>query len=79
MSDPDTIIEHKTWTLQPDREPDSQPVTHAMRCVVCGEQSDDSAKWSAPQTWALGHVSRNPMHLTFSEVITRPWKAWMRP
>ncbi|WP_455754785.1 DUF7848 domain-containing protein [Streptomyces niveus] len=79
MSDPDAIIEHKTWTLQPVREPDSQPVTHAMRCVVCGEQSDDSAEWSAPQTWALGHASRNPMHLTFSEVITRPWKAWMRP
>lgn len=77
MSGPDTIVSHETWTLTPDREPDSEPLTHAMQCAVCLEKSDDSGEWEGPQSWALEHSGRNPLHLTFREIITRPWRTFM--
>jgi hypothetical protein len=48
-----------------------------MQCAVCSEKSDDSGEWEGPQSWALEHSGRNPMHLTFREIITRPWRTFM--
>ncbi|MFT2016273.1 hypothetical protein ACMA1D_10585 [Streptomyces sp. 796.1] len=77
MSGPHTVITHKQWHLTPDREPDAPAVTHQMRCSVCGEMSAADGGWEPPQTWTLNHSGRNPSHLSYEEVITRPWRTWM--
>lgn len=79
MSGPHTIIGHRNWTIQPDHEPDAEPISHEMECAVCGERSGAADSWEKPQTWALEHSGRNPSHVTFREIIKRPWKTWMRP
>ncbi|MFD8216225.1 hypothetical protein ACFV2U_21365 [Streptomyces sp. NPDC059697] len=77
MSGPHTIMGYRTWKLIPDREPDAAPVTHRMKCVVCGNESGEGDSWEPPQTWALEHSGRNPSHVTYSEIITRPWRTFM--
>ena len=72
---PRSVLRYETWTLQPDREPDAEPVR--TRC---------SAPWTArlaasedfaePQDWVLRHCGQNPPHHTYREIITRPWRAW---
>ncbi|MFC8871534.1 hypothetical protein ACFUAC_28480 [Streptomyces sp. NPDC057148] len=79
MSGPHTVIAFKQWHLVPDREPDAPDVTHRMRCLVCGEESAPEGGWAPPQTWALEHSGKNPSHLTYEEVMTRPWRTWMQP
>ncbi|GAA0487446.1 hypothetical protein GCM10009544_55920 [Streptomyces stramineus] len=66
-----------TWTLQPDREPDAEPVTYAMQCAVCEEHSATVEDPSDAQGWTFRHAGRNPSHHTYRELITRPWRAWM--
>ncbi|MCC3766390.1 hypothetical protein [Streptomyces sp. UNOC14_S4] len=65
------------WTLQPDREPDAEPVTYAMQCAVCEASSGVVEDFSDAQGWTFRHAGRNPSHHTYREVITRPWRAWM--
>ncbi|MDJ0464860.1 hypothetical protein [Streptomyces sp. H27-C3] len=65
------------WHLAPDEEPDAEPLTYAMQCVVCSEESERSEGWDEPQAWALSHSGRNPSHCTYRELITRPWRSWM--
>ncbi|MER6231705.1 hypothetical protein ABT169_21520 [Streptomyces sp. NPDC001616] len=71
------VVRSVTWTVAPDKEPDAEPTTYAMRCVVCSEESERSENWEAPQTWVLHHCGRNPSHHSFREIITRPWRTWM--
>ncbi|WP_326697551.1 hypothetical protein OG909_09515 [Streptomyces sp. NBC_01754] len=78
MSATRAIVRHVKWTLTPDREPDAEPTTYAMRCVVCGERSERSEDWEEPQEWALRHSGGNPSHHTYREIITRPWRTWMQ-
>ncbi|MEU3186919.1 hypothetical protein ABZ707_22380 [Streptomyces sp. NPDC006923] len=72
------IVRHVRWTLTPDQEPDAEPSTYSMQCVVCSAGSERSEGWQEPQDWALGHSGRNPAHHTFRENITRPWRTFMR-
>lgn len=78
MSGPHTVTKAVQWTLIPDRERESAPVTHAMECATCPERSDASGEWEPPQ-WALGHARSNPTHRSFREVMTRPWRAQVNP
>ena len=71
------VVRHVTWTLAPDPEPDAEPVTYTLLCVVCSEKSERSEDWVEPQEWALAHSGRNPSHHTYREVVTRPWRTWM--
>ncbi|MFI9205731.1 hypothetical protein [Streptomyces sp. NPDC053048] len=73
-----TVFLFGTWTLQPDREPDAEPVTYAMQCVVCGAESEPDEDAATAQSWTFRHAGRNPSHHTYRELITRPWRAWMR-
>ncbi|MFJ5972876.1 hypothetical protein [Streptomyces sp. NPDC093060] len=79
MSGPHTVIAHKQLTIEPDREPDAATLTHQMECALCGERSGADGHWEPPQTWALNHSGRNPTHLSYREIITRPWRTWMKP
>ncbi|UGY92381.1 hypothetical protein [Streptomyces gobiensis] len=74
---PRSVIRFERWTLQPDREPDAEPITYAIQCVVCGERSLAAVDFADVQTWTFDHVGHNPSHHTYRELITRPWRAWM--
>ncbi|KOG16220.1 MULTISPECIES: hypothetical protein [Streptomyces] len=69
------------WKITPDREPGSEPVTHAMQCArpECLEKSDASGGWEAPLSWALTHSGRNPSHTSYREIITRMYRTEMVP
>jgi hypothetical protein len=73
-----SILSYETWTLQPDREPDAEPVLYAMQCAVDGETSPPSEDFTEPQDWVLKHWGRHPSHHTYRKIITRPWRAWRR-
>ncbi|MFC5719657.1 hypothetical protein ACFP1Z_05620 [Streptomyces gamaensis] len=72
-----TVFLFGRWTLQPDREPDAEPITYVMECVVCGEHSAVEEDFGEAQRWTFRHAGRHPSHHTYREVITRPWRAWM--
>ncbi|WP_409235633.1 hypothetical protein [Streptomyces sp. PA5.6] len=83
-----SLISEVTWHLAPDREPDAEPITRQMVCVVCEDDGKGPDATSAPfedsedgvlaaQAWVFAHVRRNPCHHTFREVICRPWRAVM--
>lgn len=74
---PRAVIKRVQWTLSPDKEPDAEPLTYAMKCVVCSDGSPRSEEWDQPQSWALAHSGENPSHHTYRETITRPWRTWM--
>ncbi|MGD3112893.1 hypothetical protein [Streptomyces sp. YGL11-2] len=78
MSGPHTVLLFQEWTLQPDQEPDAEPVTYSMQCAVCEEASTTSEDFADGQSWVFRHAGRNPSHLTYREIIIRPWRAWMR-
>ncbi|WP_439948282.1 DUF7848 domain-containing protein [Streptomyces sp. BBFR109] len=42
-------------------------------------KSASDGAWEPPRTWALGHSGKNPSHLGFEEIITRPWRPWTDP
>lgn len=71
------IIKFRNWTITPDRERGSEPVTHAMECRVCGDRSDASGDWEPPQSWALAHSGRNRSHTAYRGIITQPYTTHM--
>lgn len=71
------VMRFVRWTLAPDREPDAEPITHAMQCAVCHAESEASVDAAEARAWTLRHAGGNPEHHTYREVITRPWRAWM--
>jgi hypothetical protein len=76
---PRSVLRYETWTLQPDREPDAEPVLYAMQCAVDRETSPTCEDFTEPQNWVLRHCGQNPSHHTYREIITRPWRAFGRP
>jgi hypothetical protein len=74
---PRSVLRFENWTLAPDREPDAEPVTFAMQCAVCRQRSTATVNFAYAQSWAMRHAGRNPSHLTYRELITRPWQARM--
>lgn len=56
-----SVLRYETWTLQPDREPDAEPVLYAMQCAVDGETSPTSEDFTEPQDWVLRHCGQKPV------------------
>ena len=71
-----SVLRFVRWTVTPDREPDAEPVTYAMRCAVCGQRSGVSVEFGPVQDWVMQHAARFRDHHSYREVITRPWRAW---
>ncbi|MFF4220673.1 DUF7848 domain-containing protein [Streptomyces nondiastaticus] len=71
------VIRQVDWTVQRDEEPDAKPRTYARECDVCGEGSPRTTDPDAAAEWILGHVRTNPSHNSYTEIIKRPWRAWM--
>lgn len=73
-----SAFRHTLWVSGPDREPDAAPLTHQMTCDVCGETSDRGVEFGSVRDWQLRHAGRNPSHHSYTETLTRPWRAWMK-
>jgi hypothetical protein len=65
----------RLWTSEPDRRGDTAPVTHRMRCDDCGRRSHASAEFGTVRAWLLDHAASHPTHRTYTETVTRPWRA----
>jgi hypothetical protein len=63
------------WRSQPDRRPEAQPLTHRMRCDLCGRRSERSVEFGQVQSWQIQHVATHPGHRLYTETLTRPWLA----
>ncbi|MFM9368052.1 hypothetical protein [Streptomyces sp. Da 82-17] len=65
----------REYTIRPDDEPDAEPHTYAMQCAVCETSGSPSNESPDPTSWAFEHVREYPEHLTYREIITRPYHA----
>ncbi|WKK22737.1 hypothetical protein QZH56_28870 [Streptomyces olivoreticuli] len=72
------VVRWKDWTVQPDNEPDAKPHTYAQECDVCGEGSARSIAQEAGTLWILEHVKANPSHSSYTQIVKRGFRAWMR-
>ncbi|WP_405796762.1 hypothetical protein [Streptomyces sp. NBC_01506] len=80
-----TASSHRTltfvnWRLQPNRDDDAAPTTYSFRCLTlndddteCAEKSALSTDPTEPQLWVFAHLRTHPDHLSYAEVIERPW------
>ncbi|MCW2899275.1 MAG: hypothetical protein JWO67_1540 [Streptosporangiaceae bacterium] len=68
------VLRFVAWTITPHQDPDAEPITHAMQCAACGEQSLTFEEIEPAQLWALKHAGLT-RHDTYREAITRPWRA----
>lgn len=60
--------------ITPDRRPEAEPVTSAMRCKTCGGTSEKAEEFADGTAWAVKHLKANPDHLEYREHITRPYR-----
>lgn len=77
MSPRRVVVRYEMWRSEEDQEPDAEPVTHAMQCVVCHKKSAAYEDFEAARRWQFEHAGRHPSHLTYREHIRRPWRAYM--
>lgn len=73
------VVRFEQWRTEPDRAPDAEPITHAIQCVVCAKQSAALEDFEAARRRMLEHAGRLPSHLTYREIIRRPWRAYLVP
>jgi hypothetical protein len=73
-----SLLRFMRWVLEPDREPDAEPVAFLMQCAVCQLKSPSSVEFDTISQWTFQHAARHPSHHTYREIITRPWRAWMK-
>ncbi|MBO8192757.1 hypothetical protein ITI46_13925 [Streptomyces oryzae] len=75
------IFRLREFRLVPDAEPDAEPVTFTMQCAVCEQTSGSHTTQSVSQKWVVRHLKESPEHLTYREMITRPYRfepgAWL--
>ncbi|MFJ4681930.1 hypothetical protein [Streptomyces sp. NPDC088789] len=57
---PRSVLRHWIWTLQPDRKPDAEPGSYAMKYTAAGETPPPSEDAAEPQDWVLRHCGQNP-------------------
>ncbi|MCE7081423.1 hypothetical protein LZF96_15095 [Streptomyces sp. ST2-7A] len=61
--------------MEPDREPDGEPIAYAAQCAVCEETGAAGEGEEAGTDWMLAHLRAHSEHLTYREVVTRPYRA----
>lgn len=66
---------HREFHIQPDREPDAEPLTFTMRCAVCGVTGPATLAAQRSADWIAEHLKSRPQHLTYRETVTRPYRA----
>ncbi|MCE7081435.1 hypothetical protein [Streptomyces sp. ST2-7A] len=61
--------------IEPAEGPDAEPLLFSARCAVCGASGPAGPEAGATPRWMLAHLRSHPGHLSFREVITRPYRA----
>ncbi|WP_455681796.1 DUF7848 domain-containing protein [Streptomyces violascens] len=71
------------WTLRPNREPDAPPTRFKFRCLTedesgkpCGTESKESENFAIARDWTFAHMQSHPTHVSYAEVVVRPWAMW---
>lgn len=84
----DAVVTRRTfgyinWSLRPNREPDAPPTVFRFRCLTesedsepCGAESDESENFAVARDWTYGHMRAHPTHVSYAEVLVRPWVMW---
>lgn len=65
----------RDYTIGPDTEPDAEPVRHRMECAVCDAVGPPAETADAASPWMVAHLKAFPEHLTYRELISRPYRA----
>lgn len=47
---PRSVLRYKTWTMQPDRQPDAAPARYTMQCALDEETSPTSEDFAEPRS-----------------------------
>ncbi|WP_101255016.1 hypothetical protein [Streptomyces barkulensis] len=65
------------WRMSLNEEPDAEPMTYAMQCTLCGQHGPAGEDAEEARRWVFAHVTKpeNRLHMTYREIITRPWVA----
>ncbi|WP_019549040.1 hypothetical protein [Streptomyces sulphureus] len=65
----------REYTVTPDTALEAEPHVYAMQCGVCSESGPTSTDAEKAHGWVAAHLRSQPGHLTYSEHITRPYRA----
>ncbi|WP_323375756.1 DUF7848 domain-containing protein [Streptomyces alkaliterrae] len=72
---PRAVYRFREYRVEPDTEPDAEPVTFTMSCAVCEASGPTESDTSSAARWIPAHLKQEPEHLTYREHITRPYRA----
>ncbi|MFQ6197410.1 hypothetical protein [Streptomyces sp. NPDC000405] len=72
---PHTIVQLGDWVLSPEAAPQAPAVTHEIECTTCGTTSHAREDFGLARTWAFQHLTRNPSHTGYREIMHRFWRA----
>ena len=70
-----TAYRFRAFRITPDHEPGAEPGTFAMQRVVCEEAGPAATDVREAHDWAETHLKANPEHLTYRELVARPYRA----
>ncbi|WP_323379741.1 DUF7848 domain-containing protein [Streptomyces alkaliphilus] len=74
----DARFRFREYAIEPDREPDAEAIGFAGECAVCEERGPAGGSVEDGEgviAWMLGHLRRHPEHLSYREIVTRPYRA----
>lgn len=66
---------YREFSIEPDREPDAEPITYTMCCCVCDASGPPTLDPQVSASWISNHLTRAPDHLTYRECVSRPYRA----
>ncbi|MCE7081127.1 hypothetical protein [Streptomyces sp. ST2-7A] len=61
--------------IEPDEEPDAEAITFTAQCAVCEERGPTGDGGGEVTGWMARHLKAHPEHLSYREIITRPYRA----
>ncbi|WP_323385320.1 DUF7848 domain-containing protein [Streptomyces calidiresistens] len=61
--------------IEPDQEPDAEAITFTPQCAVCEAMGPTREGAGELTGWIVRHLGEHPEHLSYREIITRPYRA----
>lgn len=73
-----TVIRQVHWTCAPDRsEGAPQRLPHEFQCTTCGQTGERSEDFETARDFTFRHISHNPHHTGYREIVHRLWRMHM--
>ncbi|MCE7079811.1 hypothetical protein [Streptomyces sp. ST2-7A] len=72
---PTGVFRFREYSIEPDLEPDAEPIAFTGQCAVCGRLGPTGEGGGHLTGWMLAHLRAHPEHLSYREIITRPYRA----